>query len=341
MPSKANAAGPPGGSRAVRILGTGSSLPATAVTSAELDGRLGLARGTVEKRTGVRVRYFETRGNAAALGAAAAQRALAAAGLALSDVDCLVAASGTPDQAMPSNAALILAELEGARAMPAFDIGASCLGFLVALDTVACLIETKRYRRVLIVASDIASCGLDWSTLEASGIFGDGAAAAVVGAADGSGSSLLASAFTTFSEGAHLCEIAGGGSRHHPGRIEGPFLPLSLFRMDGKAVFRLAAEKLPRFLDELLAAAGVGLDDLAVVVPHQASRHALRFLGRQLGAAGSRIVDVFAEQGNQVAASMPSALDAAVRGGQLRRGDKALLIGTGAGLGLGGAVVCY
>jgi 3-oxoacyl-[acyl-carrier-protein] synthase-3 len=330
--------------RAVRILGTGAALPAEAVSSADLDLRLGLAPGTVESKTGVRVRHFETRGSAAALGAEAAWRALDAAGLSFGDIDCLVAASGTPDQAMPSNAALIHRELTAAASwhpIPAFDIGASCLGFLVALDIVACLIEAGRYRRVLIVAADIASCGLDWSKLEASGIFGDGAAAAVVGRAEASGSAILASAFTTHSDGAHLCEIPGGGSRHHPGRISEPFLPLSLFRMDGKAVFRLAAEHLPGFLDELLAAAGVGLEEISVVVPHQASRHALRYLRRLLGVPRARVIDIFAEQGNQVAASLPSALDAAIGGGQLRRGDRALLIGTGAGLGLGGAILCY
>lgn len=339
---------PASGRRPLRILGTGAALPAEALTSAELDLRLGLAPGTVEKRTGVRVRYVERRRSAAALGAEAAHRALAAAGLGLDDVDCLIAASGTPDQAMPSNSALIHRELGlSARAVPAFDLGASCLGFLFALDTVSCLLAAGRYRRVLIVASDIASCGLDWSTLEASGIFGDGAAAAVVGLPEGTedtgdtGSALLASAFATHSEGAHLCEIPGGGSRHHPGRIDEPYLPLAHFRMDGKAVFRLAGERLPAFLDGLLAAAGVRLADIPVIVPHQASRHALQYLRRRFRLRREQMIDLFAEQGNQVGASLPSALDAAVRSGRLRRGDTALLVGTGAGVHLGGVVLCY
>jgi 3-oxoacyl-[acyl-carrier-protein] synthase-3 len=333
-------------SRPVRILGTGAVLPAEAVSSADLDRQLGLAAGTVEKKTGVRVRYFETKRSAAALGAEAALRALDEAGLSFSDIDCLVAASGTPDQPMPSNAALMHHELaRGGSTIPAFDIVASCLSFLVALDTVACLIEAGRYRRVLIVASDIASCGLDWSTLEASGIFGDGAAAAVIGAADdpaaAGGPAILGSAFATYSEGVHLCEIPGCGSRHHPSRITEPVLPLSFFRMDGKAVFRLAAEHLPGFLAELLAASGVGLDEISIVVPHQASRHALEYLRRQLKVKREKMIDVFAGQGNQVAASLPSALDAAIRGGRLRRGETALLIGTGAGLSLGGIVLRY
>ncbi len=328
--------------RAVRLLGTGAALPADEVPSEQLDLTLGLPRGTVRKKTGVERRYVETR-SAAALGAEAARGALAAAGLELSDLDCLIAASGTPDQAMPCNGALLHRALGLSDfAIPSFDIGASCLSFLVALDTAACLIEAGRYRRILIVSSDVASCGLDWTKLEASGIFGDGAAAAVVGPADpGDSSALLASSFATISDGAHTCEIPGGGSRHHPGRIAGPYLPLTLFRMDGKAVFRLAAERLPSFLEALLDASGLALSDIPVVVPHQASRHALDYLRRRFDLRKEQVIDLFAGQGNQVGASLPSALHEAVRSGRLRRGDPALLIGTGAGIQIGGMVIRY
>lgn len=328
--------------QAVRLLGTGAALPAEELTSEQLDRRLGLSPGTVFKKTGVRRRFVETR-NAAALGAEAVLQALAAAGLGLADVDCLIAASGTPDQAMPSNGALLHRQLGlSDLGIPAFDIGSSCLSFLVAFDTAACLIAAGRYRRILIVSSDIASCGLDWGKLEASGIFGDGAAAAVVGPAEpGDASALLASSFATISEGAHTCEIPGGGSRHHPGRIDGPYLPLTLFRMDGKAVFRLAAERLPGFLDELLAAAGLTLAEIPIVVPHQASLHALQYLRRRFGLSREQVIDVFADRGNQVGASLPTALHEAIASGRLRRGDAALLVGTGAGVQLGGMVIRY
>lgn len=152
--------------RGLRLAGTGVALPAESLTSAALDLRLGLPPGTVFKKTGVRQRFVETR-PAAVLGAEAARAAVAAAGLTLGDIDCVVGASGTPDQAMPSNAALLHRELGlSSRGIPAFDVGASCLGFLVALDVVASLIDSGRYQRVLIVASDIASCGLDWTRLE-------------------------------------------------------------------------------------------------------------------------------------------------------------------------------
>jgi 3-oxoacyl-[acyl-carrier-protein] synthase-3 len=332
----------PAGLRPLRLLGSGVAGALEALTSSTLDARLGLPAGSVEKRSGVRVRGVETRRSAAELGAAAAREALAAAALELADVDLLMAASATMDQAMPCNAALIHRELgPAARGLPAFDVGASCLGFLVALDTAAALIAAGRYRRVLIVAADIASCGLDWSHLEASAIFGDGAAAFVV---DGDGATtapagLLAAAFATYSEGAHFCEIRGGGSRYHPSRIDEPFAPLARFRMDGQAVFRLAARHLDAFIDALLARAGLDRGAIDLVVPHQASRHGLDFLRRLLRLPAARIVDIFTTHGNQVAASLPSALHAARAGGRLQAGMNVLLIGTGAGVSFGGLVL--
>ena len=331
--------------RPLRVLGTGVAVSGEAVTSDAIDTRLGLASGTVEARTGVRRRFVERR-PAAVPGAEAARAALHAAGLTLDDIDCLVAASGTPDQAMPSNAALLHHELGlSTRGIPAFDIGASCLGFLMALDVVSSLLASGRYRRVLIVASDIASCGLDWSKLESSGIFGDGAAAAVVDAGEAAaaagGPGILAASFLTLSEGVHACEIPGGGSRHHPSRIDQPFPPLAQFHMDGPVIFRLAGERLTEFVDGLLAQAGVALADLHLVVPHQASGHALAFMRRRLRLRAEQVVDIFAERGNQVAASLPTALHEAITSGRLRRGDTALLIGTGAGVQMGGLVLRY
>jgi len=312
------------------------------VTSVDIDRRLGLPIGTVEGRTGVVTRYEATTRTAAALGADAACQALAAAGLTLDDIDCVVAANGTPDQAMPSNAALLMHELGcGERVAAGFDVNASCLSFLVALDTLSYLIEAGRYRHVLIVSSDIASCGLDWSHLDASGIFGDGAAAAVVGRSNDTTSAILSSSSQTFSDGAHYCEIKGGGSRFHPSRIDEPFAPLATFQMDGKAVFRLVGTRLPGFVDEVVSAARLQLSDLAVVVPHQASAHALRYTRRRLRLKAAQMIDIFADHGNQVSASMPSALHAAIASGRLRRGDHALLIGSGAGVSLGGMVLCY
>jgi 3-oxoacyl-[acyl-carrier-protein] synthase III len=244
---------------------------------------------------------------------------------------------------MPCNAALIHRELGlSAHAIPAFDVNASCLGFLAALDTLSWPIAAGRYRKVLIVAADIASCGLDWRTLEASAIFGDGAAAVVVGPSPaGSDARILAADLLTLSDGVDLCRIPGGGSRHHPTRIDQPFAELAMFRMDGKGVFKLASQHLPGFIERLLARAGVTRDQLDWIVPHQASHLALSHLTRRLGFRAERVIDIFAEHGNQVAASLPTALDIAIRDGRIQRGQRLLLLGTGAGLSLGGIVLEY
>lgn len=329
--------------RPVAVLGTGHALPGTAITSEELDRRLNHRPGTIERVSGVRRRHFASRSETAAqLAAEAGREALAAADLTLADIDCLVAASGTMDQGMPCNAALIHRELGlSNRAIPAFDVNASCLGFLAALDTLGWPIAAGRYRRVLVVAADIASCGLDWNTLEASAIFGDGAAAAVLGPSENGTSRLLAAELNTLSEGANLCRIPAGGSRHHPTRIDQPFDELARFRMDGKGVFKLAAQHLPDFVDRLLARAGLTHDRLDWIVPHQASHLAMIHLTKRLGFEKDKVIDIFAEHGNQVAASLPTALDIAIRDGRIRRGQTVLLLGTGAGLSLGGMVLEY
>jgi 3-oxoacyl-[acyl-carrier-protein] synthase III len=329
--------------RTVALLGTGHALPVGAITSADLDHQLNHRSGTVERVGGVRQRYFATRDETAAnLAAKAARRALEAAGLTLADIDCLVAASGTMDQGMPCNAALIHRELGlSTRAIPAFDINASCLGFLAALDTLAWPIVAGRYKRVLVVAADIASCGLDWNRLESSAIFGDGAAAAVLGPSTDGRSRLLAAELNTLSEGADLCRIPAGGSRYHPTRIDQPFEELTKFRMDGKGVFKLAAAHLPAFVERLLARAKLTRSQLDWIVPHQASQLALSHLTKRLGFTHNKVIDIFAEHGNQVAASLPTALDIAIRDGRIQRGQRVLLLGTGAGLSLGGVVLEY
>jgi 3-oxoacyl-[acyl-carrier-protein] synthase-3 len=267
------------------------------LTSIELDERLGLPPGTVERRTGVRSRHVERR-SAAELGADAAQQALDRAGVDLGDIGLVVAASATPDQPLPCNAALLHEQLAPERPIPAWDINASCLGFLVGLDVIATLIASGRYRRVLLVAADVASRGLDWTHLEAAGIFGDGAAAAVLGPADGTDSAVLGAAFATYSEGAHTCEIPGGGSRHLPARTDEDLLSLMKFQMNGPAVFRLASAHLPGLLESLLAGCAMTTSEVPLVVPHQASHHAMSYLRRRFDLSRDRVVDIYADRGN-------------------------------------------
>lgn len=325
--------------RPLRILGTGISTPQQWLDSAELDARLGLAPGTVRSRTGVARRGHEASRNAAEVSAEAALAALAAAGIAVDDLDAVICANASPDQAMPCNAALLHREL-GLKRIPAFDVNASCIGFLMGLDLVAGLFATGRYHRVLLTSCDLASRALDPGDLDTFGLFGDGAAAAVLEAhGDDNGPALLAARFETWSEAAYACEIRGGGSRFSPIRYDGDYREISTFRMDGKRVYRAAAEQFDRFVGGLLAEAGLALSGIDRVVPHQASQLGMQHIFKRLGVPHERVEDIFATHGNQVSASLPTALHHALSSGRLSSGDTALLIGTAAGVTLGGAVL--
>lgn len=326
-------------SRPLRILGTGISTPAVWMDSDTLDARLGLAAGTVYARTGVARRGVEPQRNAADVSAEAAHTALWAANVPIESIDAVICANASHDQAMPCNAALLHRAL-GLRRVPAFDINASCIGFLMGLDLVASLLQSGRYRRVLLVSCDLASRALDERDLDTFGLFGDGAAAAVLSSSDDDhGPALLAARFETWSEAAHACEIPGGGSRLPPSRYDGDYRDVCNFRMDGKRLYRVAAEHFDRFVDELLGDAGVELSDIRRVVPHQASMLGMQHVFKRLGVPRERVEDIFATHGNQVSASLPTALHHALTDRRLVAGDTALLIGTAAGVTLGGAVL--
>jgi 3-oxoacyl-[acyl-carrier-protein] synthase III len=326
----------------VRILGTGGYLPVDRVTSASLDERHGRAAGSSAARSGVEARHYAGADETSSIMAARALgQALEASGLAGSDLDLIIATSAVPEQPMPTNSVLVQRELGLAESgIPCFDINASCLGFLHALEMATLGIAAGRYRRVGIVASEVASKGLDPSDLETSSLFGDGAAAAVLGDASDDSGSIDALRCATYSGGAYLCQMAAGGSRYNI--VTPPPRPQDyLFRMDGRAVFRMAAERLPQFISKVLAEAACTPEEIDLVIPHQASGLGMRYLRERLGFPASKIVDILAERGNQVSASMPSALHAAVSGGRLLRGQRALLLGTAAGLTLGAAVLRF
>jgi 3-oxoacyl-[acyl-carrier-protein] synthase-3 len=330
-------------SRKISIIGSGMALPARQVSSAELDRELGLPAGSTLRQTGVARRFLSTDETAAQLAARACEAALADAGLRWQDIDCLVATSATMDQALPYNAALVHAELGlTAQRTATFDIGASCLSFLTGLDVMSYLVEAGRYRHVMLVSTDIATFGLDWSRLKECGIFGDGSAAVVIRKAQpGERSALHSAGIVTLSAGVGHCRIPAGGSRYHPRRLDGPIEPLSVFQMDGRSVFRLVAEELPQFAAGLLDRARTSMERISAVVPHQASQLALDHLSKRLAIPRGRLVDIFAQYGNQVSASLPTALHLALSEGRVQRGEQVLLIGTGAGLTMGGMVLTY
>ena len=349
------------------ILGTGRALPSLAVPSSALDAELGLEAGRLEALTGVRTRYRCARGeDQITLGTKAARLALADAALGVDAIDCVISAAAVPWQSIPSTAPAMMAALGMADGSArAFDVNATCLGFLVALDCADAMIATGRVRHVLVICADLASRALPWRERpDVAGLFGDGAAAAVVGAASagmrampqddaghdtdrdtgGSGRAdgprFVAHLLETRPGSHDACQLGAGGTRYDYHADPALFEAHSRFRMDGRELFRVTAEHFPPFVERLLARAGWRVDEVDRVVPHQASPLALRHMARGCGFAPSRIVDIASEVGNQVAASLPFALDCARRGeraaSRIEPGSRVLMLGTSAGVSFGG-----
>ncbi|WP_323009021.1 3-oxoacyl-ACP synthase III family protein [Paracoccus sp. (in: a-proteobacteria)] len=321
------------------ITGTGSYLPCKVLTSAAIDARMGWQDGTCQSRYGIVARHVAAGDETSSLMASkAAHRAMEMAGCRPQDLDLILGACGVMEQPIPSTAVLVQEKLGlGRTGIPAYDVNATCLSFLQALDVAGLHIQSGRARRVLVFSADIASVGLDWNHPEAAAIFGDGAAAVVIEA--GGAGEILAQDFRTFAHGHDACVLAAGGTRVNPAR--GIASGEDRFRMDGGKAFRVASRHLPLFLARLLRRAGVTMDKIGCVIPHQASALALRHAVENLRLASGKVIDIFALTGNQIAASIPVALDHAVRSGRLRRGDTALLLGTSAGISIGGAMVRF
>lgn len=326
----------------MKILGVGRYLPERIVPSSEVEEICGIKPGWIERRTGVRERRWVGPGETnSIMGAKAARDAIADAGLKLEDIDLILCSSGTPEQAIPDNSALIHRELGlGTSGVACMSVHITCLSFLMALDIASNLIAQGRYNRILIVSSDIASVALNFKDPESAALFGDAAAAVVVGKTpDGEASAVHAARFETYSVGAHLTEIKGGGSRKHPGNPE-TTLDDFLFSMAGPKVYRLARQHQDAFFERLRPGLSKSPGSIKLVIPHQASLLALRALRRN-GIDDDQVVITIDRFGNCVATSLPLTLYEAVKTDRLHRGDEFLLGGTGAGLTLGGIILTY
>ena len=321
----------------LRILSTGKALPERLLISESLDASHGFKKGYTFAQSGVRSRHFATeKDTQSGLGARALHDALARAEMSPASIDLLISACGVPEQALPSTACAIAGAAGLSAGTPAFDVNASCLSFLMALQVASGLLATGAYRRIAIVSCDLASRGVDWDEPEASLIFGDGAACAIVDKGYGL-TGIEAFKFETYPEGREFCEIRAGGTLRNTrtGITDKDFL----FRMNGKAVFKLASKLMPAFLADLEAQAGCKMRDITTVVPHQASHLGMAHLIKRLDLPEERVVNIYETHGNQVAASIPTALHEAFVTGRANPGQRLLLIGTAAGLSIGGMVL--
>lgn len=323
------------------MMGLAHYLPKNRVTARALDQRLALTPGSVEKKSGLKVRHFANQEETAStMGAIAAKRALSDANLKLTDIDAIIGASGVPEQALPCTAALIQKKLGLQHSgIPCFDINTTCLSFLTAVETAAYLIEGGRFKRVLIVSSDLPSKGLDWTDLETCTIFGDGAAACVLGKSHDD-SKILATHLETHSVGTDMCKLEVGGSR----LLTLPHNETSkarYFQMDGKRVFKLASQLIEQSTDTLFAQTNLSLTDMDWVIPHQASKLAMHHMRKKLNIPLERFGDVYDTIGNQMAASIPTAMCLLREQNKLKRGQKLCLLGSGAGLAVAGIIMVF
>ncbi|CAG7642027.1 3-oxoacyl-[acyl-carrier-protein] synthase 3 [Paenibacillus solanacearum] len=326
----------------VKIAGTGINLPGRVVTDTEMDARLQVRPGWVNKKTNVHTRHFIHQETASQMGARAAQKALEAAGLTFGQIDCLVCASATMEQPIPCTAALIQTAMgQEHSGVPAFDVNSTCLSFVTGLDVMSYMVHAGRYKRVLLVSTEVASKGLNWQQKESAALFGDGAAAVVIEQSAGEPSRLLHAAMQTYSSGARYSEIRGGGSALHASEYREAAEADYLFDMNGEAIFRMASRLLPDFLRGILEATGSRIGDYRLVIPHQGSAMAMRLLSRRLGISEEQLMYITPDRGNTIAASIPMGLHEAVRQGRIERGDRVLLLGTSAGFSLGGIDFVY
>jgi len=320
-----------------RITGTGSHLPGQRLTNADLAERL--AKDGVEtsddwivERTGIRARHFAATGEGSSdLATAAAQQALQAAGRSAQDIDLLIVATSTPDMVFPSTATMVLHKL-GAAGAPAFDVQAVCSGFIYALTIADAMIRAGSARCALVIGAEVFSRILDFRDRTTCVLFGDGAGAVVLEASDTPG--ILAT--DIHADGRHrdiLCV---------PGHVSGgQVLGDPVLKMDGQAVFKLAVGVLEETARASLARAGLETSDIDWLIPHQANIRIMQGTARKLRLPAEKVVVTVDQHGNTSAASIPLALDAAVRDGRIQRGQHLMLEGVGGGFTWGSVLVKY
>ena len=320
-----------------RIAGTGSMLPARRVSNAELAAELG-AKGVetsdewIVERTGIRARYFvDAATTTSDLAAGAARRAMEAAGCLPSDIDLIIVATSTPDMVFPSTACILQNKL-GIVGCPAFDVQAVCSGFVYALTVADAMIRTGTARRALVIGAEVFSRILDFTDRGTCVLFGDGAGAVVLEASDAPG--LLAT--DLHADGRHV------GILCVPGTVSGgQVLGDPLLKMDGQAVFKLAVGVLEAAARAALAKAGRTDADIDWLIPHQANIRIMQSTARRLKMSMDKVVVTVDEHGNTSAASIPLALDVAVRAGRIQRGDTLMLEGVGGGFTWGAVLLDF
>lgn len=315
------------------LAGVGGYLPERVMTNAEFAGRIETSDEWIRERTGIGQRHFASEHETCAyMGAEASRAALRAAGAGPDDVDAIILATATPDQAFPSTALHVQAALGVTRGF-GFDVSAACAGFIYALSVADAMIRTGQATGVLVIGSEVYSRILNWQDRTTCVLFGDGAGAVFLtaGAGEGSGDrGVLSTHLRAQGDLANILYVDGAvGRPDRPGHLV----------MHGREVFRHAVGKLAEAVELALSANGLSPADVDWLVPHQANLRIIDAVGRKLGLPKERVVVTVDRHANTSAASVPLALAEATRDGRIRRGDLVLLEALGGGLTWGSALV--
>jgi 3-oxoacyl-[acyl-carrier-protein] synthase-3 len=313
-----------------KIIGTGSYLPAKVLTNYDLEKMVDTSHEWIVSRSGIVERHIAAEGEMASdLATQASRRAIEAAGISIDDIDLIVVATTTPDQIFPSTACILQDKL-GIKQGAAFDVQAVCSGFVYALNMADMFIRCGQARNALVVGTEVLSRVLDWTDRTTCVLFGDGAGAVVLQASEEPG--ILGAKL--HADGSHRGMLQASGHISQ-GQVEGtPYV-----QMDGQAVFKFAVKVLSEVVTELLAEQGMQDTDIDWLVPHQANIRIIEATAKKLGLAMDHVVTTVAQHGNTSAASIPLALDTAIRSGRIQPGQNVLLEAVGGGFTWGAVLI--
>lgn len=316
-----------------KISGTGSYLPANRVSNDDLAQKVDTSDEWITARTGIKFRHIAAENEKTSdLAAEAARRALDAAGLNGSEIDLIIVATATPDMQFPSTATIVQQKLGITNGCPAFDVQAVCAGFMYALTTANAYIKSGMAKNALVIGAETFSRIVDWNDRTTCVLFGDGAGAVVLSAADKPG--IIHGKLKA--DGNYLNLL------NAPGKIaDGQICGSPYVKMDGPGVFKFAVKMLAKIADEVISEVGYTAAQIDWIVPHQANRRIIESTAKHLGLSMDKVILTVQDHGNTSAASIPLALDTGIRSGQIKRGQNLLLEGIGGGFAWGAVLMEY
>lgn len=321
-----------------KLIGVGAGVPAEVVTNADLEKLVDTSDEWISSRTGIKERRIVKQGETTSgLAIEAARDAIAYAGIEADLIDLIIVATSTPDNLYPSTACMVQAAI-GAKRAAAFDMEAACTGIIYGLTVGQQFIACGTYQTVLVVGVDIHSRFLDWEDRNTCILFGDGAGAFIMQASPDD-NQLLATYLRADGTGGHLLHIPNTGSAYpHVGEVQ-PKAADRYLKMNGRAIYEFAVNAVPEAVRAAAAKAGISIDDIDYLVPHQANRRIINAAAERLGMSKDKIVSNVDEMGNTSAASIPLALWQALVRKEIKIGSTCALVGFGGGLTWGAAIV--